>query len=314
MPMTFTVRLSHVVCVAAGFASAAALLPSRPQDLTQTRAHVERELTSGTTAMRGGPSAAGEPVGVASAVAPVAEEAEPALAVASDSQRTAAKAKGKGRTHATAVREEQDENVMHRSLRTAAAIRVGPSYGAGVLVSDDGLVLTVNHVLEEGKTVRVSVAGQPWQDAKIVSRDVIADLALLKVKLTEEGPQRAATLSTVTGCRPGDNVFTIGSPASMHFSLTRGVLSFVGRRFGGYRYIQTDIPTQPGNSGGALFNEAGEVVGLMTFILRNGQNLAFAIPVDYARAKFPELQALARGGQSDGTFSVWAQAKIENPL
>lgn len=296
MTKPFKVPLSHVICLAAGFAAAAFVLPLRSGS-TQARVLVARELTSGSAA---GPS-------------PVLE-----------ARPIESEANSRGRAQKAAPQpvptvsnpDAPEESVMHRALRTAAAIRVGPAYGAGVLVSEDGLVLTVNHVIEsheEGShPVRVSVAGLPWRDAEIVARDPVTDLALVRVHLPEGGPQRAARLTSATNCRAGDGVFTIGSPASMHFSLARGAVSFVGRRFGGFRYLQTDIPTQPGNSGGALFNGDGEVVGLMTFILRNGQNLAFAIPVDYARTKFPELGAATAG--VDSTFTAWAEAKVESPL
>ncbi len=304
MPMTFTVRPSHLICLAAGFGLAAWLVPALPHaaltsPVAQARLDVQRQLTSGSVADR--------------MLAPTADALAPTLDDEDVATSPTATAKRKGGDNAAPAAHADSETAMHRALRTSVAIRVGPSYGAGVLVSNDGLVLTVNHVLEDGKPVRVSVAGLPWREAKIVSRDLLADLALLKVNLPQEGPQRVAALGTVTKCQPGDSVFTIGSPASMHFSLTRGVLSFVGRRFGGYRYIQTDLPIQPGNSGGALFNEQGDVVGLMTFVLRNGQNLGFAMPIDYARSKFPELKALAKSADGVG-FSAWAQSKIENPL
>lgn len=197
------------------------------------------------------------------------------------------------------------ERPISRALHAAVGIRAGRSYGAGVLVSPQGHVLTVNHVLEPGTVPRVSVAGEAWQSAKVVSTDIAADLALLQIDAIPPAA-RPASLGSVTRCAPGDRVFTIGSPANMNFSVAQGGLAFVGRRFGRFRYLQTDLPIHPGNSGGPLFDEGGHVIGLMTFVLRHGPDLGFAIPIDYALSRLAGLER-----PSSSVFDSWARARNE---
>jgi S1-C subfamily serine protease len=90
------------------------------------------------------------------------------------------------------------------------------------------------------------------------------------------------------------------------------VVSFVGRRFGKLRLLQTDLPILPGNSGGPVFDDSGRVVALMASVLRREQRIAFAIPVDYALELFTDLlpQQRERGGQAEA-FSRWRQRRIE---
>jgi len=97
----------------------------------------------------------------------------------------------------------------------------------------------------------------------------------------------------------------MGAPRKMTFSLSRGVVSYVGRSFDGTQHIQTDISANSGSSGGPLLSSRGELVGISSFILRGSQGLAFAIPIDYAYRRFPVL----RGGPDGKRFDRWLASR-----
>jgi S1-C subfamily serine protease len=102
----------------------------------------------------------------------------------------------------------------------------------------------------------------------------------------------------------GDEVMAVGSPRKMYFSVSRGMVSFPNRFLDGVEYIQTDLPINVGNSGGPLVDDEGNVVGIVSFILRDSQGISFALPIDRAVARFGEHltvgPARARGVASAG--------------
>jgi serine protease Do len=179
--------------------------------------------------------------------------------------------------------------------------------GSGVIVSADGLVLTNNHVVEGAKEVRVTLADQRELKANIVGRDPRTDLAVLRVQ--EAGELQAARLGDSDNLKVGDWVLAIGNPFGLSHTLTSGIVSAKGRVLGAGPYddfIQTDASINPGNSGGPLFNMQGEVVGINTAIIPNGQGIGFAVPVNMARQLMPEL--VEHGEVTRGYIGVNIQA------
>ncbi len=162
--------------------------------------------------------------------------------------------------------------------------------GSGVIVSGDGLILTNNHVVEGAKEVLVTLADQRELKADIVGRDPRTDLAVLRVK--DSGELQAARLGDSDALKVGDWVLALGNPFGLSHTLTSGIVSAKGRVLGAGPYddfIQTDASINPGNSGGPLFNMQGEVVGINTAIIPNGQGIGFAVPVNMARQLMPQL-------------------------
>jgi S1-C subfamily serine protease len=149
-----------------------------------------------------------------------------------------------------------------------------------------GLVVTALHVVEEMRAPRVAFADGRSFDAHVVESDKALDLALLEIP-----PQRrsAPVLGDATALRPGEEVYAIGYPRRLGFTVSRGIVSFVGRVMEGTRWIQTDLPINDGNSGGPVVNARGELVGMMSFILRKAQGISFALPANYAAERFPRL-------------------------
>jgi serine protease Do len=166
--------------------------------------------------------------------------------------------------------------------------------GSGVILSQDGYILTNNHVVENTSQVDVVLADGTSLEAKIVGIDIYADLAVLKV---DGKLPAAAVIGNSDNLKPGETVIAIGSPlGDFKNTVTSGVVSATGRTIDtgqGYQMenlIQTDAAINHGNSGGPLVNLAGEVIGINTLIVRSGgsgniaEGLGFAIPANTARA------------------------------
>jgi serine protease Do len=169
--------------------------------------------------------------------------------------------------------------------------------GSGVIVSKDGYILTNNHVVEDADKVEVALAdGKKEYTAKVVGTDPETDVAVLKVDASD---LPAITLADSDKLEVGDVVLAIGNPFGVGQSVTKGIVSGLGRGDfpgGGVvdyaDFIQTDAAINPGNSGGALIDAEGRLVGINTFIMsRNGrsQGVGFAIPVNLARSVMDRL-------------------------
>lgn len=162
--------------------------------------------------------------------------------------------------------------------------------GSGVIISEEGFILTNNHVVEGAREVTVTLADQKELKADIVGRDPKTDLAVLKIPVRHHLP--TAQLGNSDQLKVGDRVIAIGNPFGLTHTVTSGIVSAKGRVIGAGPYddfIQTDASINPGNSGGPLFNMNGEVVGINTAIIPNGQGIGFAIPVNTAKPLIPQL-------------------------
>ncbi len=168
--------------------------------------------------------------------------------------------------------------------------------GSGFIISGDGYVVTNNHVVENASQVVVRLPDRQEFDAEVVGLDPRSDLAVLKI----EG-EGLPTLSLAEGrdVKVGQWVLAIGSPFSLDFSVTAGIVSALGRSLPtetGDNYvpfIQTDVAINPGNSGGPLFNLEGEVIGVNSQIFtRSGGSigLSFAIPASVVRNVVAQIQ------------------------
>ncbi len=162
--------------------------------------------------------------------------------------------------------------------------------GSGVIISKDGYILSNNHVVEDAKEVTVTLGDKNEYPAEIIGRDPKTDLAILKIKVDRDLP--AATLGDSDALRVGDWVVAIGNPFGLSHTVTSGIVSAKGRVIGAGPYddfIQTDASINPGNSGGPLFNMKGEVIGINTAIIPQGQGIGFAIPIATAKPLIPQL-------------------------
>ena len=179
--------------------------------------------------------------------------------------------------------------------------------GSGVIISADGYILTNNHVVEGAKEVLVTLADKGEFKAQVVGKDPKTDLAVLKITADKTLP--AAAMGDSAQLRVGDWVIAIGNPFGLNHTVTSGIVSAKGRVIGAGPYddfIQTDASINPGNSGGPLFNIKGELVGINTAIIPQGQGIGFAIPVNTAKPLIPQL--VTRGRVIRGYLGVTIQS------
>ena len=167
--------------------------------------------------------------------------------------------------------------------------------GSGVLVDAEGYVLTNNHVVAGADKIMVHLKDGEEYEAKIIGRDKKTDLALIKVTTDKELP--FLPLGDSEKLQVGDWVLAMGNPFGLENTVTAGIVSAKGRVIGAGPYddfIQTDASINPGNSGGPLINLKGEVVGINTAIVAQGQGIGFAIPVNMARKVMGQLRSKGR--------------------
>ncbi|MEV5346276.1 S1C family serine protease [Streptomyces achromogenes] len=220
-----------------------------------------------------------------------------------------------------------------------ATLAGGSSTGSGVIVSSDGEIVTNNHVVSGASSVKVRTSDGKSYTAEVLGTDSSKDLAL--IKLRDATGLKAAALGDSDAVRVGDPVVAIGSPEGLTGTVTSGIVSALNRdvtvstdenqgqdqggdsqwpfRFGGrefngdtgsstttYKAIQTDASLNPGNSGGALFDAGGRVIGINSAMYSSGSQasssaeagsigLGFAIPVNTVKS---DLAALRSGGTS----------------
>jgi serine protease Do len=165
--------------------------------------------------------------------------------------------------------------------------------GSGFVIDNQGLILTNNHVVEKATEIKVKLEKGKEYTAKVLGRDPKTDLALIKVKADGDFP-KPLILGDSDATRVGDWVMAVGNPFGLGETVTVGIISARGRIIGAGPYddfIQTDAAINPGNSGGPLFNMKGEVVGINTAIVAQGQGIGFAIPINMAKELLPQLEA-----------------------
>lgn len=175
--------------------------------------------------------------------------------------------------------------------------------GSGFIISEDGYIVTNNHVVEEATRITVELFDRRrFDDVRLVGRDATTDIALLKLDADDLS---AATLGTSDGSRVGEWVLAVGSPgftagpSPLTMSVTAGIISAKGRNIriidetsAIEDFIQTDAAINPGNSGGPLVNARGEVIGVNAAIAsRSGtyEGYGFAVPIDLAREVIDDL-------------------------
>jgi len=172
------------------------------------------------------------------------------------------------------------------------------SVGSGVIIHENGYIVTNAHVVAQTVDITVALADRRETPATIVSVDAEHDLAVLKV--SGLGPLPYVRLAHAGDIMVGETVVAIGNPLGLQHTVTAGIVSALNReiRFGNdvtYRgLIQTDAAINPGNSGGPLLNINGELIGINTAIRGDAQNVGFAIPVGHLWALLPNMLNIER--------------------
>ena len=169
--------------------------------------------------------------------------------------------------------------------------------GSGVVVSGDGYILTNHHVVDRADSITVDFTDGRTFKAKLVGSDAPSDLAVIKIEATS---LQTLPLANSDAVEIGDVVLAVGNPLGVGQTVTMGIVSAKGRQTDGDSYqdfIQTDAPTNQGNSGGALVNLKGELVGINSQILSPSQGnigIGFAIPANQAKHVMDDLRTNGR--------------------
>ena len=170
--------------------------------------------------------------------------------------------------------------------------RIQNTLGSGVIVDHDGHIVTNHHVIANADAIRVQLADERIADATIVGRDPDTDLAVLHIDLKN---LPVAPIGRSDRLRVGDVVLAIGSPAGLSQTVTHGIISATSRALGVALYenfLQTDAAINSGNSGGALIDTSGAVIGINTAFIGKDtgvEGIGFAIPVDLVRGVMDDI-------------------------
>ncbi len=197
------------------------------------------------------------------------------------------------------------------SIRTYKNNSSRPGVGSGVIMRSDGFILTNAHVVDGAKVVKVTLSGGQSYNAKIWKVVNAEDLALIKIEATGLPVARMGNSSKV---QLGQTAIAIGDPHNLAGTVTRGIISGVGRdiKSNGIAYkslLQTDAAISPGSSGGALINLDGQIIGINTLIYsgRNAQGLAFAIPMNHALKIAKDMVAARPAGTGKPWIGITGQ-------
>jgi S1-C subfamily serine protease len=226
-------------------------------------------------------------------------------------------ATGEDSNNGRSVRPDHDEELIDAFSRAVVGVaeKVGPAVvsiraknrarswpfkgegeASGVTIAQDGFILTNNHVVERAKEIKVSTTDGREFLGEIVGTDPDTDLAVVRVG---QNGLPTAVLGDSDMLRVGQLVIAIGNPLGFQSTVSTGVVSALGRSLRSPsgrlidNVIQTDVPLNPGNSGGPLVDSRGRVVGINTAIIRMAQGISFVIPINTARWVVGEL--LTRG-------------------
>lgn len=164
--------------------------------------------------------------------------------------------------------------------------------GSGFIINNEGYILTNAHVIDGSDELQVALADGRLFRGQVIGVDKITDVGLVKIQSPKSLP--VLPLGSSKQLKIGEWVMAIGSPFGLEQSVTVGIVSAKGRSLGASPFddfIQIDAPINPGNSGGPLINTRGEVVGINTMILAQGQGLGFSLPIDLVKRILPQLEA-----------------------
>lgn len=177
--------------------------------------------------------------------------------------------------------------------------------GTGFIIREDGLIITNNHVIDGADLIQVQLSekNDKLYEATVIGTDSRTDIALIKIKPDEKLP--VAALGNSSDLQVGEWVAAFGNPFGHGHTLTKGIVSSIGREISEinrFPLIQTDAGINPGNSGGPLVNTKGYVIGVNSAIDARGPGIGFAIPIDEVKKILPDLES--RGSIRKGFLGI----------
>jgi serine protease Do len=191
----------------------------------------------------------------------------------------------------TLLKSKPVKELVEQYGEAVISIETPSALGSGFIINEDGYAVTNNHVIQgETRIAAVLYQNTPGglvrrriEHVEIVAINPFIDLALLKLPPQKDLKLGHVVLGNLKDVNTGDGVFAIGNPLGLERSVSQGIVSTRARNFDGLVYLQTDAAINPGNSGGPLFNLKGEVVGVTSLKVARGDNLGFAIPINYVK-------------------------------
>jgi serine protease Do len=165
--------------------------------------------------------------------------------------------------------------------------------GTGFLINEEGLIVTNNHVIAQADSIKVQfdAASDKFYEAEVIGRDSLTDIALIKIDAKR--PLPFVRLGASRDVQVGEWVVAFGNPYGHAHTMTKGIVSAIGRKIAElnrFPFIQTDASINPGNSGGPLVNTQGFVIGVNTAIDARAQGIGFAIPIDEVKQVIEQLE------------------------
>jgi S1-C subfamily serine protease len=186
---------------------------------------------------------------------------------------------------------EDFSGIIEEVVKGVVSIKTDVSQGSGFIISKDGYIVTNAHVLSNAGYIKALTYKNELENAELVGYNLNLDLALLKIK----GNFEYLEFADSDDVKVGEKVIAIGNPYGLSFTVTEGIVSAKDRK--GFNnlpyYIQTDVPLNPGNSGGPLVNKKGEAVGINNFKVGGAESLGFALASDYVVAAINQILSQA---------------------
>jgi len=198
--------------------------------------------------------------------------------------------------------ESLDDNIKTVG-EAVVLVRTPVGLGSGFVIHPEGYLITNDHVIEGSTELTVVVYRQStdglrkdeYKNIRIVASSSLLDLALLKIEPETEEEFVTVPLANSRTLTQGQKVFAVGNPMGLERSLSEGIVALKSRLLGGQTYVQTTTALSPGNSGGPLFNLAGEVIGVnsLKVVAQGAEGLSFSIPINQVKAFIDDQEAYA---------------------
>ncbi len=180
--------------------------------------------------------------------------------------------------------------IIERLKGIVVQIATPYSTGTGFYLDEYNVIVTNEHVVRDNRSVVINGQDLKKQLTKIIFTDLTHDIALLSAPELQNAGHGKLSRKVV---KEGESVLAIGHPFGLEFSATSGIVSSTVQKRDETYYIQHDAALNPGNSGGPLVNKDGEIIGVNTFVVRDGNNIGFSLPADYLRQTIESFQQLA---------------------
>ncbi|MCB0705055.1 MAG: trypsin-like peptidase domain-containing protein [Saprospiraceae bacterium] len=178
------------------------------------------------------------------------------------------------------------QDVIERFRDVVIQIATPYSTGTGFYLKTPNIIVTNEHVVRGNKMVVITCKGMHKCVSRVLFSDPLHDLAFLEVPEVNDLPNVLIGPDKLPS--QGDQVIAIGHPFGLKYTSTLGIISNTEHQLGDIRYLQHDAALNPGNSGGPLVNLRGEIIGVNTFVVRDGQNIGFSLPVAYLKGALKE--------------------------